>query len=112
MILSLLPLCLLGCSDSVAADGSANPSESTPFVFKGTVTDIGEPLGVEMEETEFTSGLYHVITGEDTLYFDKNGSPTTREAVKVGSVIEISFGGQVMMSYPPKIIAQSIRILS
>lgn len=107
IILSFLAVCLSGCTEEVSADAN-----DAPFVFKGTVVDTGEPLGVEMEQTEFASGLYHVITSENTLYFDKNGSPISREAVKVGSFIAITFSGQVMMSYPPKIAAQSIRVLS
>lgn len=112
LILSLVSFCLSGCDEPASTDAGADASNDAPFVFKGTVVDAGEPLGVEMEETQFTSGLYHVITSDSTLYFDKNGSPLSREAVKVGCVIEITFGGQVMMSYPPKIAAQSIKVLS
>lgn len=86
--------------------------ENEPFVFKGEVVELGESLSVEMEESEFSSGLYHVLTSEETLYFDENGTPLSRDDVKVGSVIEISFSGQVMLSYPPKIAAKSIKILS
>ncbi len=83
-----------------------------PFVFRGTVFEVAELLGVEMEETDYSFGPYHVITSEETTYFDESGNPTSRDAIKIGSVIEITFSGQVMMSYPPKISAKSIKIVS
>ena len=117
----LLALCLLalsfsGCSDKADSIETGGSSEGEDLqmtaIFRGTVFDISEPLGVEMEETEYSFGPYHVITSDETEYYDKNGSPTSREAIKVGDAIEITFSGQVMMSYPPKISAQRIKILS
>ena len=117
LIFSLLAVSLLGCSaetgaEATGGDGTDAGGESMPFVFHGTVFEVAELLGVEMEETEYSSGPYHVITSEETAYYDENGAPTSRDAVKVGSVIEVTFSGQVMMSYPPKISAKSIKIVS
>lgn len=113
-VLCLCTALITACSEetSASADGTPPGEQEEPFIFKGVVVEAGNLLSVEMEETAYAFGLYHVITSEETLYFDKNGSPVSREAVKVGSVIEISFSGQVMMSYPPKIAAKSIKILS
>ncbi len=114
LIFALLSLSLFGCSaetdGEMGEDGTGG--DAVPFVFRGTVFEVAELLGVEMEETQYSFGPYHVITGEDTTYFDAKGEKTTRDAIKVGSVIEITFSGQVMMSYPPKISARSIQILS
>ena len=117
LIFALLSLFLFGCStetggEATGGDTGDTGGESVPFVFRGTVFEVSELLGVQMEETEYSSGPYHVITGEETTYFDESGAPTSRDSVKIGSVIEVTFSGQVMMSYPPKISAKSIQIVS
>ena len=116
LILVFALLSLFGCSTETGGEvtdsGSGEGGESVPFVFRGTVFEVSELLGVQMEETEYSSGPYHVITGEETTYFDESGAPTSRDSVKIGSVIEVTFSGQVMMSYPPKISAKSIQIVS
>ena len=117
LIFTLLSLSLFGCSAQTGGEANTGEEEgeggdSMPFIFRGTVFEVAELLGVEMEETEFSSGPYHVITGEDTTYFDADGNQTAKDAIKVGDVIEITFSGQVMMSYPPKISAKSIKIVS
>ena len=112
LIILCLMLCalpaLLGTANSVAV----SERQPSPYYFTGEVTALGNELCVLMDETQYSFGLYHIITSDTTQYFDKNGLPTNREAIQIGQRIEIAFSGQVMLSYPPKIAARSIRILS
>ena len=44
------------------------------------------------------------------VYLDKNGNRTVKAFLKVGDTVEITYGGQVMMSYPPQIVALKIQV--
>lgn len=73
------------------------------------VTAVGERIEVEVIESEYTSGPYFIITNSDTEYLLKDGGKTLRAAIKVGDTVEITYSGQVMLSYPPQVVAYSIK---
>jgi len=73
------------------------------------VLNIGEKIEVEVFESENdASGIYWVITSDETEYFNQNGEKLSKENIEIGDTIEIFYGGQVMMSYPPQIVAKKI----
>ena len=110
-ILLLAAICILPLLFGMTK--KEEPSPEAPFVFTGEVVAIENGmLSVEMDETDYSFGLYHVLISEETQYIDKNGLPVKEKAVQIGNRIAIGFSGQVMMSYPPKIAARSIKILS
>ena len=75
------------------------------------IKNIDDKIEVEVIEGEYgASGIYWVNTNSDTVYLDKNGNLTLRAFLKVGDTIEIIYSGQVMLSYPPQIIAKKISI--
>ena len=107
LALALLTLPLLAS----CGGGSEPPGEE--FVMTATVTALGEKLEVEVISGPYeASGPYWVITGKGTSYFGKDNKRIPRSAIAVGDTVEISYGGQVMMSYPPQIAALSIKVLS
>ena len=77
-------------------------------MLKATVTALGEKLEVEVYDSDYAFGTYLVITSASTKYLDSEGNTVTRSDVKVGDKVEIYYGGQVMMSYPPQIVAAKI----
>ena len=81
------------------------------FHMKATVKSVGEKIEVDVIEAEYTSGVHWVITGEETEYRGKNGEELTRADVHPGATVEILYNGQVMMSYPPQIVARCITVL-
>ena len=101
MLLALVLPCLLatGCSEN---------EESVKMTAR--VTAIGDKIEVEVIESEYTSGPYHVITSGDTV-FQKNGIKIDRDGIKVGDTVEIYYSGQVMLSYPPQIVAHKIAVV-
>ena len=103
LLLALLALPLLaGCG------GEGSHEE---FVMSATVTALGEKIEVEVLSGPYgASGPYWVITGGSTAYRGKDGKPITRGEIAVGDTVEISYGGQVMMSYPPQIVARAIKV--
>ena len=72
------------------------------------ILSVGDEILVEVLESEYTSGIHIVLTGEDTVYLNGCCDKISREDLKVGDRVEIFYNGQVMMSYPPKIVARKI----
>ena len=87
------------------------PSAAETFTMTATVTAIGERLEVEVIEGSYgASGPYWVITPETTAYYNKEGKKIARSDLRPGDTVEIVYGGQVMMSYPPQVVARSIAV--
>ena len=75
------------------------------------IKNIGDKIEVEVIEGEYgASGTYWVNVSEDTVYTDSDNVRLSLSSLNVGDVIEITYGGQVAMSYPPQISAKKIRI--
>ena len=72
------------------------------------VVAMGDKIEVDVLSSEYTSGVHLVITHDATQYFDKWGTKISREDLKKGDKIEIEYSGQVMLSYPPQIVATTI----
>ncbi len=83
-------------------------SIDTKVKMTAEILSVGEEIYVRVLESEYTSGPHIVITGEATKYFGLDGEKISREELKVGDRVEIFYNGQVMMSYPPKIVARKI----
>ncbi|MBO5926426.1 MAG: hypothetical protein J6Q38_02565 [Clostridia bacterium] len=81
------------------------------FVLKAIVTTVGEKIEVEVIESDYAFGTYLVITGEQTEFLDVNGNKIDKTNLVSGNVIEITYGGQVMMSFPPQIVANKIQVI-
>lgn len=112
-LFSLLLACLT-LAPLLSCTGGETPEGDTPsdaFSMKATITNIGERVEVDVTEAEYAEGPYWVITSDATVYLSKNGERISRSDLKVGDSIEIFYSGQVMMSYPPQIVATRIRIV-
>ena len=79
------------------------PENSVKMV--ATVDEMDEKITVTVSESEYTSGIHWVITSDDTEYFNKDGKAIKKDDIKVGDTVVIYYSGQVMMSYPPQIVA-------
>lgn len=110
LLLLLLPL-LLAC------DGT--PEETLPVGGNAAsarmlakVCDIDEAfISVEVTESDYgMSGPFWVRTSDGTLYRGKDGEAVKRTDIRVGDTVEILYSGQVMMSYPPQIVAERITV--
>ena len=82
------------------------------FFLKGRVLAVNDHIEIEVIESDYADGIYWVLTSDTTEYRAADGSVTSRSALAVGDIVEIEYGGQVMMSYPPQIVAARIRILA
>lgn len=79
------------------------------FAMKAKITAIGDRIEVEVIESENKmTGPFWVITGDETVYATEDGDRLSRGDLAVGDTVTIYYGGQVMMSYPPQIVATGI----
>lgn len=109
IIVALTLLSLLSCGSS---DHSENPTGDTDGTkMTAEIINIGDKLEVNVIEGEYgASGIYWVIIDDSTPTFDYDGKVIGISDLKVGDTIEITYSGQVMMSYPPQIVAKKIVI--
>lgn len=89
---------------AMAGDGTIG----TKVKMTAVILSVGDGLSVEVTDSEYTFGVHTVIVGEATKYVDSCGKKISYEDLKVGDRVEIFYNGQVMMSYPPKIVARKI----
>lgn len=107
ILLLLIPL-LFGCDIPGSKGGDQSRGNEVKMIAK--IVCIGEKIEVNVIEGEYgASGIYWVITGDETPIVNEDGTPA--KPLKAGDKIEIIYGGQVMMSYPPQIVAKKIVVL-
>ena len=104
ILLGVTAALFVSCAPNEEPDGV--PGDD--FQLKATITSIGDKIEVEVYDSEYAFGTYLVITGPATEYYDEAGKAITRTDLNVGDKVEIYYGGQVMMSLPPQIVAAKI----
>ena len=92
-------------------DGTAVNTENSVKMI-ALITAIDERITVEVLQSPYTSGIHWVLTPAETVYLSKDGTRIEREDMTVGDTVEILYNGQVMMSYPPQIVAKQITRIS
>ena len=114
--LSLLPM-LFACKSKSTNEKpreDANEEADTKneaFRLMAIVKSVGERLEVEVIESDYAFGEYWVIISPETEFLDKSGNKISVSDLKPEDKIEITYGGQVMMSYPPQIVAAKITVV-
>ena len=99
-------------SSDISNDVSREPDKGVDnmneFVLKGIVKGYNTHLEIEVIESEYAFGIYWVIVPDNTPILDKNGSNIELSSLKEGDIVEITYNGQTMMSYPPQIVSLKI----
>lgn len=118
----ILSIILLVCSLGVITACNGNGGEQNPedsgdeatknaFVMTATLKAVGDKLEVDVTEGEYgASGPYLIIASDATEITDRNGKKISKDSLKVGQTLEITYSGQVMMSYPPQVAAIKIKV--
>ena len=81
------------------------------FYMTATVRNVTDRIEVDVIESEYADGIYWVIVGSDTVIYDTDSKIKEMSDIKVGDTVRILYSGQVMMSYPPQIVALEICII-
>lgn len=104
----LLALSLISVGNVAGCDGGV----SERFVMTASVDNVADRIEVTVIEAPYgNTGPFWVITSEETVILGKDGKKIGREDINPGDKLEITWGGQVMMSYPPQIAALKIRVI-
>ena len=103
-------LALLGAIGLGAVNLAGCRAHGDEFVMRAEISEIteGEILVSVIEAPHGNSGPFTVLVSSDTPVRSSQGAKISLSDLAVGEVIEITYGGQVMMSYPPKIAAREI----
>ena len=108
-LLLLLVACDTSAEDGVPVMGV--PDTAPRFTMEATVCELGEKLTVNVTKSEYTEGVHLVIPAENVTLTRVDGSPLSLSEIAVGDRLSIVYNGQVMLSYPPQIVALSITVL-
>ncbi len=76
------------------------------------VKEVSDRLEVEVVESDYAFGIYWVIVSDATELFLSDGERAALSDIKAGDRIEIVYNGQTMLSYPPQIVAISVRVVA
>ena len=110
MLLALPFLFFAACSfppvDSDAEEQSDNPPSE--FFMIAKIENLDEPFQVNVTEAEYASGPFWIVRSNNIVYADKNGNRIAMSDFKVGDTVKIYYSGQIMMSYPPQVVALKI----
>jgi hypothetical protein len=94
------------------AGGEVLPPENNirddHFVLMGRVTAVSDLLEIEVIDSDYAFGIYWVLVFPQTLLCDSDGNTITLSDIKEGDIVEVTYSGQTMMSFPPQIAAQKI----
>ena len=107
LLLWVVVICLASCTDT---KGDSDMEDASGVVMLAQITEIDEYIVVEVLESEYSFGTHWVITSPDTAFYGTDGKKISRSDLSGGQTVEITYNGQVMLSYPPKIVATKIRI--
>ena len=89
-----------------------NGSASEDFTMKATVTAISSGrLEVDVYSAEYAEGKYSIVVDSTTKVFDASGNKIDLSSIAIADKIEITYSGQVMLSYPPQVFAIKIKKL-
>lgn len=107
-IIRIAAMLLLLCTLTSCADDAVIPDDGSPKM-RAVITAIGDKMEIDVTEGDYgVSGIYLVITNDDTVILAEDGKRISRDGLEVGDEIEIRYSGQVMMSSPPQIAAKKI----
>ena len=96
------------CLGALTACDPTPVGEPGEFRLKATVNAVEEHLEVEVYDSDYAFGIYHVITDAATAYYNESGDRISRSDIKQDDKVEIYYGGQTMQSYPPQIYSMKI----
>ena len=109
VIVALALLALCGCDGFTPIE--SNPVDGAKMIAE--IVAIGDKIEVEVIEGEYgASGIYWVIVSSDAVLETSDGKSINVSDLSAGDRIEIIYSGQVMMSYPPQIVAKKITKLA
>lgn len=113
ILLMLFSLLLLTACSSESGENNGTLDNGKTYFMTARVDRLGEDA-IEVtviEAPHGNSGPFWVLTSDATELLNKSGDGIKRSDLAAGDTVRITWGGQVMMSYPPKISALKIEVV-
>lgn len=110
LILLLTALGLCSCGLVSSGDDSSDPRPDGSVSMIALIDSIDGDMMVTVLESEYTSGPHLVHVTPATKLLGKGGEIISLSDFKVGDKVKILYSGQVMLSYPPQIVAAEIAL--
>ena len=100
-----------GVSDEKKEVGAEAQNDAAKMTATVTSTSEEKRLEVNVISGDYgAQGVFWVLVSDQSAFYGKNGETIAREDIKAGDTVEIRYSGQVMLSYPPQIVAYSITL--
>ena len=117
-IIALLVLIMIfaasatSCSTANAAgvEGNQDIPQTDRFTLTGVVKAVSHRVEIEVIDSDYAFGIYWVLVSADTQLVGADGNSILLSDIHEGDIVEVVYGGQVAMSYPPQIAAIRITV--
>lgn len=107
-VLLICVIVLTACDAGEVAVGG----DMSKVMMTAEIKSVSDRIEVEVIDGEYeVSGIFWVIVADFTEIYGANGSEILPSDLKAGDKIQINYNGQVMMSYPPQIVAHEIKVI-
>jgi hypothetical protein len=96
------------------ATNNENASEGdSNTIFKAEVIETGNSLLIapDQESNEYKSSDKISVSLNDAKFMNQDGEEITKEDLKVGDIIEVTYNGVILESYPAQITAANIKVV-
>ncbi len=100
-------------NDNTAKNGDTDINYNTDtYVFKAEVMEAGDTLLVapDPDSQEYKSSDRIAVNLLDCIIKDAEGKEITEEELRVGDIIEITYGGMIAESYPAQLTATAVQV--
>ena len=111
IILILITLIISLPSCSIFGGGNEVDASNANVEMVAEILEINDTILVDVKKSEYAFGPYVIILHENITYLSSNGSKISKSRLKVGDLIKINYSGQVMLSYPPQVVAYTITLI-
>ena len=101
-LLALTPFVFCGCAPKEYPSG---------LTMTARIIEISSYIEIEIIKDDYNSGILWVLVDNLTPIKNAEGKSIALRDLKAGNKIEIVYNGQVMLSYPGKIVAKTITVL-
>ena len=99
-----------GGGNNIEEDEREAPAPENNFYLAGKVTGISDRIEIDVTDGEYAYGVYWILVSGETEILDANGNTISLDGIKIGDTVEVTYGGQVMMSYPPQVSAIKVKL--
>ena len=110
LFLIIFLVCAIAACSAMFLYSNADAEKVEGVKMTAIIKNLDGKFEVEIIEGEYgISGPCWINTSNETVYADEDNNIIKKSDLKIGDLIEITYNGQVMLSYPPQVVAHKIQ---